>query len=173
MAKLLIAAMRLVGSSAKRADRKFASWIFRALNAGSVSASIDAKSGASCAASGRRAIEATAVSRRVRSGSINWNCTSAVPINRRTPPLGLSCLKSVFGAVDVARVSTSVRASVSSSATPMKNTPSSRCQMFFSDHCSKNAVACGKPEPVIASSASPTDPRDGLVTSVAWDCKMG
>ena len=67
--RLLMAAIRSWGSLAKRADKKFASWILRALSAASRSPSMEPIKGINCAASGRRAIAATAVSRRVRSGS--------------------------------------------------------------------------------------------------------
>ena len=71
--RLSIAAMRSSVFLAKLADRKLASWVFRAFRLASTSPSIDASKGANCAASGRRAIDATAVSRRDRSGSISWN----------------------------------------------------------------------------------------------------
>ena len=138
--RLLIAAIRSCVSVAKLADMKLASWVLRAFRASSTSPSIEVSKGANCAALGRRAIEATAVSRRDRSGSKSWNCTKAVPIKRRTPPLGLSCLKSDLGAVVVAWVSTSVSVRLSPAAVATKKVPSLRCQMFFSDHCSKKKV---------------------------------
>ena len=164
--RLVIAAMRSFGLSANRAVRKLANWYLRALRTGSTSGSIDANSGASCAAFGRRAIEATADSRRVRLGSINWNCTKAVPIKRRTPPLGFNCVNSSLAPDDRACVSISIRANRPPETSPMKNTPSLRSQTFLSDHCSRNVVTWGRSDAAIASSASLTVPRDGLEISV-------